>query len=84
MGRHGVKATVLDLRYRMKEVLRTLDKGEKVTVYCHGRFKGTIVPAGAASAITVKDHPFFGMAADEAGSVAESMDQLRKCRLDDF
>jgi hypothetical protein len=84
IGRHAVKATVLDLRYRMKEVLKALDKREKVAVFYHGKIKGTIIPAGADSAVRVKDHPFFGMAAADAQSVSDRMDELRKPRLDDF
>jgi hypothetical protein len=84
LWKYGVKATVLDLRYRMKLVLKALDRGEKVTVFCHGKFKGTIIPAGADSALRVKDHPFFGMAADEAKPVSSEMDELRKSRCDDL
>ena len=77
-----MRATVLDLRYRMKDVLKALDKGERVTVYCHGRLKGTIIPASVPSTLRVKDHPFFGMAVDESQSVSEQMDEFRKGRLD--
>jgi antitoxin (DNA-binding transcriptional repressor) of toxin-antitoxin stability system len=79
-----MKATILDLRYRMKEVLKALDKGEKVAVFYHGKLKGTIVPAGADSALKVTDHPYFGMAADEPKPVSEQMDELRKSRVDDL
>jgi antitoxin (DNA-binding transcriptional repressor) of toxin-antitoxin stability system len=82
--RHAVKATVLDLRYRMKEVLKALEKGEKVSVFYHGKLKGTIIPAAANSALRVEDHPFFGMAADEARSVSDQMDELRRGRVDAF
>ena len=54
-----MKATARDLRYRMKEVLKALDKGEKVTVFYHGRLKGTIIPASGVSTLRVKDHPFL-------------------------
>lgn len=77
-----MRAAVLDLRYRMKDVLKALDKGERVTVYCHGRLKGTIIPASVLSTLRVKDHPFFGMAVDESQSVSEQMDEFRKGRLD--
>ncbi len=32
-----MKATVLDLRYKMNEVLKALDKRERVTILYHGR-----------------------------------------------
>jgi len=79
-----MKATVLDLRYRMKEVLKALNKRERVTIFYHGKVKGTIIPAGAETAIKVKDHPFFKMAGEETKSVAEQMDELRGFRFDDF
>jgi antitoxin (DNA-binding transcriptional repressor) of toxin-antitoxin stability system len=80
--RHAVKASVVDLRYRMKEVLQALDKGERVAVFYHGKLKGTIIPIGADSSARVKDHPFFGMAADEPTMVSVQMDELRRPRID--
>ena len=79
-----MKATVLDLRYRMKEVLKALNKRERVTIFYYGKVKGTIIPAGAEKAIKVEDHPFFKMAGEETRSVAEQMDELRGSRFDDF
>jgi antitoxin (DNA-binding transcriptional repressor) of toxin-antitoxin stability system len=79
-----MKATILDLRYRMKDVLKALDKREKVTISYHGKIKGTIVPAGGDKAIKVKDHPFFNMAEEETRPVAQQMDELRGSRFDDI
>ena len=79
-----MKATVLDLRYRMKEVLKALDKREKVAISYHGKIKGTIVPACADAAMKVKDHPFFKMAEEETKSAAQQMDELRGSRFDDI
>jgi antitoxin (DNA-binding transcriptional repressor) of toxin-antitoxin stability system len=79
-----MKATVLDLRYRMKEVLKALDKREKVTISYHGKIKGTIVPADADKAIKVEDHPFFNMAGEETRSVVQQMDELRGSRFNDI
>ena len=77
-----MKATVLDLRYKMKEVLNALDKREKVTILYHGKIKGTIFPAHADQSIKVKDHPFFNMVEDVEESVAQQMDGLRGPRFD--
>jgi len=77
-----MKATVLDLRYKMNEVLRALDKREKVTLLYHGRVKGTIYPEGGKQAMKVVDHPFFGMNAGEDRSVAQQMQALRRSRFD--
>jgi antitoxin (DNA-binding transcriptional repressor) of toxin-antitoxin stability system len=79
-----MKATILDLRYRMKEVLRALNKREMVTIFYHGKVKGTIIPAGAEKATKVEDHPFFKMAGEETRSVDEQMDELRGSQFDDI
>jgi antitoxin (DNA-binding transcriptional repressor) of toxin-antitoxin stability system len=79
-----MKATILDLRYRMKEVLKALNKRERVTIFYHGKVKGTIIPASAEKTIKVEDHPFFKMAGEEKRSVAEQIDELRGSRFDDF
>ena len=79
-----MKATVLDLRYKMKEVLKALDKREKVTILYHGKVKGTIIPPTADRIIKVEDHPFFGMAEEEKKPVNEQMDELRGSRFNDI
>jgi hypothetical protein len=77
-----MKATVLDLRYKMNEVLKALDKREKVTLLYHGRVKGTIFPEGGEQMTKVEDHPFFGMTAREDRSVSQQMEVLRRSRSD--
>lgn len=77
-----MKATVLDLRYKMNEVLKALDKREKVTLLYHGRVKGTIYPEGEKGRIKVEDHPFFGMNAREDRSVSQRVEALRRSRSD--
>jgi len=79
-----MKASVVDLRYRMKQVLKALDRREKVTLLYHGKVKATIIPAVEKQVSAVGDHPFFNMVSEEAGTVQEQMDALRKPRLDDF
>lgn len=79
-------ATVVDLRYRMKEVLEALDRQEKVTVLCHGKVKGILAPVEDHSRASVMSHPFFGMTAapneGDARSVDEAMKNLRAGRYD--
>lgn len=56
------RATVVDLRYRMKEVLRAIDNGEAVTVLYRGKEKARITPISGGSselAAKTKDQPFF-------------------------
>lgn len=80
-----MKATVVDLRYKMNDVLKALDRNEKVTVLYRGKVKGVLVPAGERKRLKVTEHPFFGMASPAAGkSVDEVMDDLRRSRFDDL
>ncbi len=39
-----MKATVVDLRYKINDVLKALARNEKVTVLYHGKVKGVIIP----------------------------------------
>ena len=42
-----MQATIVDLRYKMKEVLKALDRKEPVTIVYHGKEKGVILPSGS-------------------------------------
>jgi antitoxin (DNA-binding transcriptional repressor) of toxin-antitoxin stability system len=79
-----MKATVVELRYKMKEVLKALEQRENVTILYHGKVKGTIIPAKRNSTKKVEEHPFFGMNRDDSASVLEKMDKLRGPRFDAF
>jgi len=58
-----MKATMLDLRRRMKDVLAALDRKETVTILHRGREKGVIHPVGqkGKKRKSFKDLPAFGM-----------------------
>ena len=82
-----MKASVLDLRYKMKDVLKALERHESVTLLYHGKMKGKIIPASEddnseAATSYVADHPFFGMSADDSRTVDEQMSQIRGQRYD--
>jgi len=80
-----VKATVVDLRYKMNDVLKALDRNEKVTVLYRGKVKGILVPAGEKKQLKIKDHPFFGMLSqDSSRPVADIIKELRRPRYDDI
>ncbi len=80
-----MKATVVDLRYKMNDVLKALDRNEKVTVLYHGKVKGIIVPAERKLNKRIADHPFFGMSSkDSKKSVLEELNDLRKDRYNDI
>jgi hypothetical protein len=73
-------ATILDLRYKMREVLKALNRRERINILYHGKLKGTIIPAGGKEKKKVADHPFFGMKKDEKATVQDELSKLRKNR----
>lgn len=79
-----MQASVVDLRYHMKEVLRALDRNEEITVLYHGKRKAKLIPIQAQKIFLAKvaQHPFFGMLKNEKGSVSQMMDKLRGSRYD--
>ena len=79
-----MKATVVDLRYKMSEILKALDRREKVTLLYHGKVKGEIIPAGEKRDVSVEMHPLFNMAAGITEAVDQQMDALRGARFNDL
>jgi antitoxin (DNA-binding transcriptional repressor) of toxin-antitoxin stability system len=77
-----MKATIVDLRYKMSEILKALDRRERITLLYHGRVKGTIVPAHVQKPMKVVEHPFFKMARKEKKRVTQQMAELRGTRFD--
>lgn len=79
-----MKATVLDLRRRMQDVLRALDRNETVTLFYRGRKKALIVPAGKDTEDRgrVSEHPAFGMWKDRGDmeDVDKAVRAMRKGR----
>jgi antitoxin (DNA-binding transcriptional repressor) of toxin-antitoxin stability system len=86
-----MKATIVDLRYRMKDVLRAIDRGETVSVLYRGKEKARLVPSVAASSVSgnrvpeTKDQPFFGLwrdrdDMDDPASYVRNLRQLRVMR----
>ena len=78
-----MKASVDDLRYKMNEVLKALDRREKVTLIYHGKVKGTIDPLKSGQMTKVAEHPFFNTAREEQKIVNQQMDALRASRFND-
>ena len=71
-----MKASVVDLRYRMDEILNAIDPNEEVTILYHGKVKGVIKPKISESRRRISDHPFFNMYHTKKG-VHELMTDLR-------
>jgi len=77
-----MKASIVDLRYKTKDILKALERNESVTVLYHGQVRGVIQPAKAQSQAKVEAHEFFGMHKPSAGSVLEELQRLRAPRHD--
>jgi len=56
-----MKASIVDLRYHMNEVLRALERREDVCIVSRGKLKGVIKAANGKPRIKVREHPFFNM-----------------------
>jgi len=84
-----MNATIVDLRYRMKDVLRAIDRGETVTVLYRGKEKAKLTPITPASGKEGKgvprfqDTPFFGMWKDRE-DMADPTAWVRKLRQPRF
>jgi hypothetical protein len=78
-----MEATVVDLRYRMNDVLKALERNESVSVLYRGKVKGVIRPAVRASEPRLRDHAFFGSRAS-GESVEMNMERLRGGRHRDL
>jgi antitoxin (DNA-binding transcriptional repressor) of toxin-antitoxin stability system len=75
-----MKASIVDLRYHMKDVLRAIDRGETVTVLYRGREKARLVPVQEKKpAVRAEDMPMFGMWADRE-DMADPAAYIRKLR----
>ena len=80
-----MKATIVDLRYHMKDVLRAIDRGEIVTVLYRGKERAKLMPvAGPLGAsdndiVRTKDQPFFGMWSDRE-DLSDPASYLRNLR----
>ncbi|MFH1539882.1 MAG: type II toxin-antitoxin system prevent-host-death family antitoxin [bacterium] len=77
-----MKASILDLRRHMNDVLKAIDRNETVTLTYRGKEKGVIYPAKKHKAKKVSSHPAFGIwkGRDDMHDVDEVIDTLRKVR----
>jgi len=79
-----MKASILDLRRRMGDVLRALERNEPVTILHRGKERGVIYPSPAeGGGLALRDHAAFGMWKDHETeqSVDQVVRKLRKGRL---
>lgn len=80
-----MKASVVDLRYKMNDILKALERNEEVTILYHGKVKGTLIPVRNKKQQSMTGHPFFGMLSDDETkkSVGDTLKDLRKSRYHD-
>jgi len=78
-----MKASVVDLRYRTKEILRALDAGETIELTHRGQTKGSIVPAASAGGAcpALLNDPAIGMWKDQEETVEDMVKRLRQPRV---
>ena len=84
-----MKASVVELRYKMKEILQALRRHENVDILYHGKVAGTIVPpknSKSKKRMKAQEHSLFGMQRDayKDKSVDQIMDTLRGGRYRDL
>lgn len=83
-----MKASILDLRYKMKEILQALDRNESVTLTYRGIEKGIIVPIQKQrkQKQSAAEHCAFGIWKNHSdkADVDRYIRNLRKGRFDDF
>lgn len=72
-----MQASIVDLRYRMRDILRALSRHEVITVLYRGKPRAKLVAIEEPSKKKEMEHAFFGMLSDAPGSVEETMDELR-------
>ena len=77
-----MKASVVDIRYKMNEVLNALDRNESVEILYHGKTKGIIKPVMTKTEKSVREHPFFGMQKGTNETVDATMEKLRGQRYE--
>ncbi len=79
----AMKASVVDLRYKMRDVLKALDRNEQVSILYHGKTKGILMPAAGKGKKSgkLKEHPFFGMSKGHKKTVLQELEELRGFRF---
>ena len=75
-----MEASILDLRYKMREVLNALNHREKIQIKYHGKIKGEIIPAHSGPRRTSSEHPLFGMLKNRKEDPAAVVSKMRRSR----
>lgn len=84
-----MKASFVDLRKKSAEIIRALERNEKITIYYRGKPKAVMLPIAKESETKpakVEEHPAFGMWVDreDMKDVEGYVRKLRKRRYSDL
>ncbi|MDD2715214.1 MAG: type II toxin-antitoxin system Phd/YefM family antitoxin [Candidatus Wallbacteria bacterium] len=83
-----MRATILDLRRKMKDIFGALDRNEPVTILYHGKERAIMLPSKAdrKNGMKFADHPAFGLwkEHEDKKDVAKHVRNLRTGRFNDF
>ena len=78
-----MEASIVDLRYKMSDVLKALERHEEVTILYRGKPKGVLHALDSSDRpLSVKDHPYFGSEQSKVDPVNDVMNQLRGGRFE--
>ena len=82
-----MNATLVDLRYRTKDIMRAIERQETVKIFSRGKLKAELVPAGTKAPkkkarMSAMDHPLFGSRKDDTEPVQAVVRHLRAGRYD--
>ncbi len=81
-----MQASIVDLRRRMKDILRALERNETVTILHRGKPKGLLIPLRAkrAQMASAAEHPAVGIWRDNpaVADVDQFVRGLRRGRFD--
>ena len=80
-----MKASIVDLRRRMGEVLRALDRNETVKILYRGRERAIMIPSGTnqRKSRPISEHPAFGIWKDrkDVEDIEAHIRELREGRF---
>ncbi len=80
-----MKASIVELRYRMHDVLKALARNEDVRIVYHGKLKGILRSNTTKALRRITEHPFFNMRrGKKTMTVDEEMARLRVGRYRDL
>ena len=72
-----MKVSIRDLQRHLNQVLKALDRNERVILTYRGKDKAILIPKQTDTKIDVKSHPAFGIWRDRKEEVLETVRNIR-------